>query len=186
MRVSKTEAVGFSVKTFYLDSQFISEEIKSLKLKKNTWKWILLSALLVGTLDIGAALLHFYIKTGKDPLLVPKYIASAVFGDTAYSGKNMVLYGFLFHYFIALCWTVLFFLLYPKIHWLWENRLLTGIIYGIAIWLVMTRIIVPLSKASTGAFDIKQAVIGILILVVAIGIPLSLLAFRHCHKNASS
>jgi hypothetical protein len=53
---------------------------KSIKIEKKFWPTVFLSGLLVGTLDITAALVQFYIKTGKDPLIVPKYIASAVFG----------------------------------------------------------------------------------------------------------
>src|SRR5688500_17155151 len=77
-------------------------QTKSIKLKRNFWRTILFSGLLVGSLDITAALVQFYIKTGKDPLIVLKYIASAVFGKDAYAGGNkMAIYGLLFHFIIA-------------------------------------------------------------------------------------
>lgn len=148
-------------------------------MKRNTWKWILASTLLVGSLDIFAALAHFYIRTKKDPLIVPKYIASAVFGGRAYTGDNMILYGFLFHFVVALGWTFIFYMIYPKMKWLSKSRVMTGLIYGIFIWLLMTQLVVPLTRASTGAFDPEQAAIAVLILVVTIGLPLSFLAYRH-------
>jgi hypothetical protein len=56
------------------------------------------------------------------------------------------------------------------------NRVLTGIVYGLFIWVIMNRVVVPLSNASTGAFNLKQAFIAALILIGAIGLPLSFIA----------
>jgi hypothetical protein len=150
-----------------------------MELKKNFWKTVTLSGLLVGSLDIIAALVHFYSRTGKDPLVVLKYISSAVFGKAAFSGgTRMVMLGFLFHYLIAFTWTLFFFLIYPQLKFLSWNRVLTGFLYGLFIWLIMTRLVVPASNASTGAFDLKQAIIAALILIGAIGLPLSFIAHR--------
>jgi len=149
-------------------------------LKNNFLKTIVLSGLLVGSIDIIAALVNFYIKTGKDPLIVLKYIASAAFGKSAFSGDNlMTVWGLLLHFLIAFIWTIFFFLLYPKLKLLSWNRILTGIVYGIFIWLVMTQLIVPMSKASGGPFNLKQAIIAVLILIGAIGLPLSFIAHRY-------
>ena len=153
--------------------------LTSMILKKNFWRTVFLSGLLVGTFDITAALVQFYIKTGKDPLIVPKYIASAVFGKDAYSGGNqMVVYGFLFHYLVAFIWTLFFFLIYPKLKLQSWNRVITAVLYGIFIWIIMNRLVVPMSNASVSAFNLKQAVIAALILIAAIGLPLSFIAHR--------
>ena|SRR3989337_2866371 len=149
-------------------------------MKKNFWKTIALAGLLVGSLDIIAALVNFYINTGKDPLIVLKYIASAMFGKSGFSdGNAMAAWGLLLHFLIAFIWTILFFLIYPKLKLLSWNRIITGILYGILIWIMMNRVIVPVSKASTGPFDLKQAIIAVLILIAAIGIPLSFIAHRY-------
>ena len=149
-------------------------------MKKNFCKTIFLAGLLVGSLDIIAALVNFYIKTGKDPLIVLKYIASAAFGKSAFSGDSlMAVWGLLLHFLIALIWTIFFFFLYPKLKMLSWNRILTGIVFGIFIWLVMTQLVVPMSKASGGSFHLKQAIIAVLILIGAIGLPLSFIAHRY-------
>ena len=148
-------------------------------MKKNIWKTIAWSGLLVGSLDILSALTHYYIKTGKDPVNVLKYVASAIFGSNAYdSGSAMAVYGLLFHYLVAFCWTILFFIIYQRLNLSSYNRIITGIIYGIIIWVVMTRVVVPLSRAATGPFDPLQAGIAVSILIVAIGLPLSFIAYR--------
>ena len=149
-------------------------------MKKSFWKTVLLAGLLVGSLDIIAALVNFYINTGKDPKIVLKYIASAVLGRSAFSASNTVaIWGLLLHFLIAFIWTFFFFLLYPKLKLLSWNRIITGILYGIFIWLVMTQLVVPMSKASGGAFNLKQAIIAVLILIGAIGLPLSFIAHRY-------
>lgn len=149
-------------------------------MKKNFWKTVAMAGLLVGTLDIISALTHFYLKTGKDPLIVLKYISSAILGKSAYSGgSDMAVLGLLLHFVIAFIWTIFFFLIYPKLKLLSWNRIVTGILYGIFIWIIMSRVVVPMSNASVGAFDLKQAIIGVLILIGAIGIPLSFIAHRY-------
>ena len=139
-----------------------------------------MSGLVVGSLDIIAALTNFYIRTGKDPLVVLKYISSAVFGKAAFSGDNsMNILGLLLHFLIAFIWTIFFFLIYPKLRLISWNRIITGIIYGIFIWLIMSLVVVPMSKASGSTFNIKQAIIAVLILIGAIGLPLSFIAHRY-------
>ncbi len=144
---------------------------------------IITAGLLVGTLDISAALIRYYAKTGKNPMTVPKYIASAVFGEEAFAGGNsMIIWGFLFHYLIAVSFTIFFFFLYRNLRLLSYNPVLTGIVYGLFIWAVMDMLIVPLSAAPVIPFSLSGAVIAALILIICIGMPLALLA-RHWSKE---
>ena len=156
-------------------------------MQKNFWKTIVLAALLVGSLDIIAALVNFYSKTGKDPQIVLKYIASAVVGKEAFSGGPAIsLLGLALHFLVAFIWTLFFFWSYPKLRFLSANRILTGILYGIFIWFVMSHAIVPMSKASVGAFKLKEAATAALILICAIGLPLSFIANKYYKGTKSS
>jgi len=147
-------------------------------------KTILLAGLCVGTLDILAALADYYISTGKNPGVVLKFIASGVFGRKAFSGGiNMILLGLFFHFIIAFSFTVLFFWLYPKIKLLSKNRIATGIVYGIFIWLVMNLIVVPMSQTPPHSHKIEKIIKAILILIVMIGLPLSFIAHRAFARN---
>jgi hypothetical protein len=138
---------------------------------------VLLAGILVGTLDICAAMLQFFLKTGKDPFIVPKFVASGVFGsDAMKGGATMIAFGFLFHYIIAMSFTVFFFWLCSKLPSLLENRLLTGIGYGIFAWALMRFVIVPLSLANQQPATLISVLIAILILIVCIGIPLAYMA----------
>ena len=154
-------------------------------MKRNFWKTIVLAGLLVGSLDIIAAIVNFYAKTGKDPQIVLKYIASAVVGKEAFSGDTaMSALGLLLHFLIAFIWTMFFFWIYPKLRFLSFNRVITGFLYGIFIWFIMSHVVVPMSKASVGAFNLKQAAIAALILIGAIGLPLSFIAYRYYKGKA--
>src|SRR3954469_2142990 len=148
---------------------------------KQNLKPILLSGLIVGTLVILAAITDFYSSTGKPPANIFKYIASAVLGMDAFSGgTGMILLGLLLHYIVAFSFTIFFFYLYSKYAtWMSSNRIVTGILYGIFIWVIMNRIVVPLSMAPKGGTFVPwKAVKAATILICMIGLPLSFLASR--------
>ncbi|NCU05957.1 MAG: DUF1440 domain-containing protein [Chitinophagaceae bacterium] len=138
---------------------------------------ILLAGLLVGTLDIAAAMFQFFLNTGKSPFIVLKFVASGLFGKAALTGgDDMIAWGFLFHYFIAMSFTVFFFWLCGKRPALLQHRLLTGIGYGIFTWSVMRFIVLPLSLTNKQPFSWSGTLTAIAILIVCIGIPLSFMA----------
>ncbi len=140
---------------------------------------ILKAGLLVGTLDILAACLQFFINTNKEPSVVFKFIASGVFGTKAFSGGvPMVIAGLIFHYIIALGFTFIFFFLYPKMRLVIKNSILTGVLYGAFVWLVMKFIVLPLSSTPPQPFTYTGSVIAMVILIVCIGIPLSVIAAK--------
>ena len=145
-------------------------------------KKILLAGLLVGTLDIVTALVDFYIATGRGPAGVLKYIASGVFGKEAITaGGDMIFLGLLFHYLIAFAFTFFFFWLYSKTVVLAKNRIVTGIVYGLFIWIVMNLVVVQISNtphAPLSAIKPWRALKAFLILVFMIGLPLSFIAHR--------
>lgn len=148
-------------------------------MKKRPVALVFGSALLVGTLDILAACILYYLKTGTAPVPVFKFIASGVFGAKAFSaGDSMIVYGLLFHYSIAVSFTIFFFLISTLFPTLLKAKVTTGTGYGIAVWIVMNLIVVPISNTPKGEFDWIDACIGMLILVVCVGLPLSFIAAK--------
>ncbi len=150
----------------------------------NAPKIILTAGLIAGTLDISAAFLQFYIKTGKNPLVILKYIASGAFGPTARSGgTGAMVWGLVFHYMIAFGATLFFFWIYPRLKFMSVNRWVTAIVYGIFIWAVTNLVIVPLSLIHKFPSSFTQSVIAALILIVAIGLPLSFIIGNYYDKG---
>ena len=135
------------------------------------------AGLIVGMLDILAAFIQYYISTQKNPLIVLKFIASGVFGKEAFSAGNMMLvWGLLFHLFIATCFSILFFWIAAQLPSILKYKLLTGLLYGVFIWCFMQFIVLPLSQIPQGPITLTKALIAAGILVVCIGIPLTFMA----------
>lgn len=144
---------------------------------------IIKAGLLAGTLDICSALLYYYFKTGKNPVNVLKYVASAVFGKSALSGGTTIaLAGLLIHFVIAFTWTIIFFLLYPRISSFLKNSIVTGLLYGIFVWLVMNLVIVPMGSSPKAPFKLSSAIINMVILIYAIGLPIAIIVANY-YKN---
>lgn len=141
---------------------------------------VAVTALIAGTLDIAAAMLKFFLSTGNDPIIVLHFIASGALGREAFSGGILIaLYGFNFHYVIAGSWTVLYFFLYPRVVLLSRNKYLSGLLYGIVVWCGMNLIVLPLSRVTMRPFDVYNAVEGIAILMICVGLPISVSAHRY-------
>jgi len=146
---------------------------------------ILLAGFIAGTLDAAAAIIDFYIKTGKSPAIVFIYIASAVFGKEAYSMSQFIaLVGLLFHYLIAIIFSACYFLIYPKIKLLHWNNMINAIIYGIFVWIIMNMLVVPLTNAKHFPFNLWNALLAVFILIICIGTPITLMASSF-YKNRS-
>lgn len=145
----------------------------------NALRAIVIAGLVAGFLDGAAASVQYYITTGNNPTRVFQFIASAVFGKSAFSGGlEMAAWGVLFHFLIALGFTVLFYILYPVMTRLARSRYLIGIIFGILVWVIMNLVVVPLSNAPQFPFQLKGIFIGLGLIILMIGLPISLI-FHH-------
>jgi len=127
--------------------------------------------LLTGTLDALAAILMNF-KIG--PAAIFKYIASGVFGKAAFTGNtDMVLWGIAFHYGIALLFTTALFLLHPMFYSWFRTKFLTGLIYGIVIWFIMSHLVVPHSYAPPPSFKLVNMLKACSIIIICVGLPIS-------------
>ena len=144
---------------------------------------IIITGLLAGTLDAVAALLVYQVK----PMNMFRFIASGVFGPKALTGGlSMALWGVLFHYIIAFSWTFLFFFLHPRISGISPGKYVNGVVYGVLIWLVMNLIVLPMSRVGQAPLALKPSIIGAVILIFAVGLPVSLFVHRHYSRTSGS
>lgn len=143
---------------------------------------ILITGLIAGTLDILAAI---FILAGGNAVGTFKYIASGFFGKAAtVGGSEMVVWGAVFHYIIAMCWTAAFLLLYPKLPFLKWNKWFNAIAYGLIVQILMRFAILPFSQISSGAFNWISFLENAVILIFTIGLP-SALAADWFYKKSS-
>jgi hypothetical protein len=138
---------------------------------------VLLTGLLAGFLDALAASLLFLSRGNKNPALLFRYIASALFGKAAFSGgSRMVFIGLVFHFLIAGIFVAFYFGLYRHFRWFGAYPFIAACVYGVFTWGVMNLLVVPFSRAASRPFSLIFAVVNVVILIVAIGVPAAYIA----------
>ncbi|HMU11014.1 MAG TPA: hypothetical protein PKC54_13475 [Ferruginibacter sp.] len=151
---------------------------------KSTPVLIFRAGLLAGVLDILSAFLYYYVKSGKNPLNILNYISKVALGENGFPGSGLQqVSGLLVHFIIAFGWTILFFILYPRLKWLQVNKFFTAIIYGSFVWAMMNVLILPLWNNKVFEFKGETTIVNWLILIIAIGMPLSFIASRNYHQK---
>jgi len=139
---------------------------------------VLWAGMACGILDIAAAVIvngFFGIK----PIRLLQGIASGLLGPQAFEGGlASALLGLLCHFFIAFTAAAVYFAASHFMHFLVHHSVVSGVLYGVAVYFFMNRIVLPLSAASKRPFSIKMMVIGMLIHMVCVGLPISLIVRR--------
>ena len=137
--------------------------------------WI---GLVAGTLDITDNLI-FNAFRGITPAMVFRFIASGLIGVGAarsYGAASIAL-GVAMHFFIALFWTSLFYLLSRKLDFLTRRPVLGGLIYGAFVYLFMNYVAVPLSRVPLrpAPVTLPTRINAVLAILLFIGLTISLL-----------
>lgn len=145
-------------------------------------KAVLLVTALAGTLDIIAAHLHIWYATGRYPATLFKGIAGGAFGrERAFQGgAEMVAAGVFFHYFISFAFTLLYFLLVPRLSLLRRNTWAAGTAYATCVWLVMNYVVLRLSALPWRAPNLANihTYIGWVVITLVFGLPIAFGAER--------
>ena len=145
---------------------------------------VIKAGLIAGTLDICSAFLYSYIKRGTSPTTVLQYLAKFVFGKETITDTTLQsITGLLIHFLIAMGWTILFFILYPRLNFMRINKILTGIVYGLFVWTIMNVVLLPLWSGKAFVFNPESSTINAIILILAIGMPLSFIASQYYSKQ---
>jgi hypothetical protein len=102
-------------------------------------------------------------------------IASGLLGAPAFQGGlATALLGLLCHFVIAFGAAAVYFAASRAITFLVQNAVVSGVLYGVAVYFFMSRIVVPLSAADKRPFSLKMMVVGIVIHIFCVGLPISL------------
>jgi hypothetical protein len=130
---------------------------------------ILVGGLIAGTLDLASAFISF-------GWAVPRAIASGLLGSAAFRGGLATwILGVILHFVIALSAAAVYYFASRKLKFLKDNPMICGLFYGIAVYLVMNLIVVPLSAApfKGGPFTHRALIQGLLVHMFCIGLPIS-------------
>lgn len=135
--------------------------------------------LIAGALDIIAAFINSGLK-GVKPMRVLQAIASGLLGPDAFTGGSATAaLGLGLHFFIATMATAVYYVISRKFKLLVQQIYVCGPIYGVAVYLFMNFVVLPLSAVPFKTPHTFSAIAtGVLILVFCIGLPIALTVRR--------
>lgn len=150
---------------------------------------ILVGAFVAGVLDI-AAVFAFWAMRDVPPTAILQSIASAVLGRDAYAlGAPAVLLGLLLHFAVSLVFAAAYVGVALRLSALRRRPVLFGLAYGAAAYVIMTFIVVPLSRAEFGGDwpppPINLAA-SVSIHLFLFGLPIALAASRLAETDAEA
>jgi hypothetical protein len=132
-----------------------------------------------GVLDISAALI-VYGFFGARPVRLLQGIPAGLLGPRSFEGGlPTAILGLLCHFLIAFSAAAVYVGASRRVPLLVEQSVLSGVLYGVAVYFFMNRVVVPLSAATKYPFSIKMMVIGVVIHVFCVGLPIALAARRY-------
>jgi hypothetical protein len=140
---------------------------------------IFYGGLIAGTLDICAAFLTAWLRRGIGPVRVLHSVASGLLGPAAFQGgaKTAVL-GLALHFLIATVATAVFYLASRRLLFLIERPINFGLLYGVAVYLFMNFVVLPLSRVTRAPITLSGTIIGLLVIMFCIGLPIALVVRR--------
>jgi hypothetical protein len=136
--------------------------------KRSPFLAIAAGGLIAGTLDLTQAFVLFGRR-------VPLAIAAGLLGKQAFQGRaGIYILGVLLHFFIATTVTAIYYIASRKLTFMIEHPLVCGLYYGMAVELVMSYVVLPLSALhSRGPFELKDVLLGLVVHMIVIGLPVA-------------
>lgn len=135
-----------------------------------------------GVLDLAFAVVFFTQWRGAKPLAVLQSIAAGVLGAETYrGGAATAALGVALHFGISFGAAATFYLVSRQLRFLTRHALLHGLWFGLAVYLFMQAVVLPLSAAPNAKFPPQitaRAIPVILAHVFLVGPPIALAARR--------
>jgi hypothetical protein len=142
---------------------------------------ILVGGAVAGTFDITCA----FITVGWG---VCRNIAGGLLGPEAKQGGiGTWLLGLFLHFFIAMTIAAVYCLSSRRLTFLPEHFFVCGLFYGMAAWLVMNLIVLPLSAYhARGPYQFHAMIQGILVHMFLIGLPIAYINAKLSHTSGQA
>jgi hypothetical protein len=145
---------------------------------------IALAGLIAGILDITSAFVIAGIK-GTGSIRMLQGIASGLLGQQSFEGGMATAgLGLAIHFLIAFTAAAVFYAASRKLSFLAEHAVVSGLLYGIAVYIFMYWILVPL-VFPTAHHSMSRDVTAVIIHIVLIGLPIALVVRRFSNEQFS-
>ena len=142
---------------------------------------VLAAGLLAGALDITYVFVYFHTA---DPFSILRNIAAGLLGAAAVKGGGLGLaaLGLALHFVIALGAAAVFYAASRKLPVLTRHAIVSGLLFGVVVWLVMNGVVLPLDANPPKNFPLQLPVARWMPVFVAhllcIGLPIALVVRR--------
>ena len=129
---------------------------------------ITVGGLIAGALDLTQACILF----GRH---VPLVIAGGLLGREAlHGGVATYVLGVLLHFFIAFSAATVYYVASRRLEFLKQHPLVCGLFFGVAVELIMSYVVLPLSALhERGPYELHDVLVGLLVHMFVIGLPIS-------------
>jgi hypothetical protein len=138
--------------------------------------------LIAGILDITSAFVIAELK-GTGSIRMLQGIASGLLGPRSFEGGMATAgLGLAIHFLIAFTAASVFYAASRKLTFLTQHAVTSGLLYGIAVYLSMYWIVVPLAFVNT-RHSVSRDVTAVIIHMLLIGLPISLIVRWHSRRS---
>jgi hypothetical protein len=129
---------------------------------------IAIGGLVAGSFDLTSAFIIYGVN-------VPKVIAGGLLGRSAFrGGAGVWMLGVFLQYFIATLAAAVYYVASRPLTFLKEHALVCGLFFGIAVYLVMNVIVLPLCALHvTSPLPLHSLIQGLLVHMILIGLPIA-------------
>ena len=142
---------------------------------------ILWAGLIAGVLDLTGACVVAWLRAGVTPVRVFHSISSGIYGAAAFTGgAKMAVLGVVVHFIIATTWAAVYYLASRHIRFLLNQTIISGVLYGVVVYLFMNFVVIPLSAVvrRPGPVSLSSRGIQMLLIIFCIGLPIAFIVRR--------
>ncbi len=149
---------------------------------RGTLRAILTAGIVCATLDGGFFSLYVWLR-GLSPLRIWQGVASSLLGKDAFlQGWRSGIFGLFLHLCVAYTVATIFVLLARRIPLLTRQWVGAGLVYGLGVFLVMNRIVVPMTRIGRRSLTMESLIVQLVLHLFAIGLSISWLTRRFLRK----
>ena len=149
------------------------------------FRTIVTAGLVVGVLDISSAFVIWW-QRGVGARRGLQGIAAGLLGENAYNGGLVTAgLGLALHFFVAFVVVSVFYLASRKIQLLTIHPIVSGVLYGIAVYIVMYSFVLP-TAFPTFRHRLGNDLLAVAIHISLIGLPCALIVRRYSQQMRQS
>jgi hypothetical protein len=150
--------------------------------RSRAFRAIASAGLIAGILDITSAFVIAELK-GTGSIRMLQGIASGLVGPRSFErGMATAGLGLAIHFLIAFTAASVFYAASRKLTFLTQHAVTSGLLYGIAVYLSMYWIVVPLAFVNA-RHSVSRDVTAVIIHMLLIGLPISLIVRWHSRRS---